>query len=271
MSEQVQTAQEAAPEAASLAPAPAQDAPSPAAQNTPNAAAERPAWLPEKFKSPEDLARAYADLERKLGQRAAPAEPKAEGTPKPRVSAAEAEAVVGTEAESKVRGAALDPDALDEEFASRGALSPETIAKAEAAGVSREFLSRYVEARAVLIERQAEELMAVAGGREQWGKIAEWARANLPERALATFNEAVSRGSMEMAKLAIEGIVARYTAANANVPKLIGGTAAGPSGFRSAAEIKQAMADPRYATDPTYREEVQSRLRASTMPSVRAF
>jgi len=38
------------------------------AQNT-EASVERPEWLPEKFKSPEDLSTAYSSLESKLGQK----------------------------------------------------------------------------------------------------------------------------------------------------------------------------------------------------------
>ena len=29
---------------------------------------DRPEWLPEKFKSPEDMAQAYSELEKKMGQ-----------------------------------------------------------------------------------------------------------------------------------------------------------------------------------------------------------
>ena len=44
-------------------PAPAQPAP----------AADRPAWLPSKFKSPEELAASYAQLEQRLGGGGQPA------------------------------------------------------------------------------------------------------------------------------------------------------------------------------------------------------
>ena len=30
--------------------------------------AERPEWLPEKFQSPEDMAKAYGELESKMGE-----------------------------------------------------------------------------------------------------------------------------------------------------------------------------------------------------------
>ena len=44
-------------------------------------AAPRPAWLPEKFKSPEDMARSYAELEARLGGKPAPAAAAAPTTP----------------------------------------------------------------------------------------------------------------------------------------------------------------------------------------------
>ena len=37
-------------------------------EELPQEQSDRPEWLPEKFKSPEDMSKAYAELEKKLGQ-----------------------------------------------------------------------------------------------------------------------------------------------------------------------------------------------------------
>ena len=37
-------------------------------EELPQEQSDRPEWLPEKFKSPEDMSKAYSELEKKLGQ-----------------------------------------------------------------------------------------------------------------------------------------------------------------------------------------------------------
>ena len=44
---------------------------------------EQPAWLPDKFESPEDMARAYHELERKLSSNSESVTDSDEGTPPP--------------------------------------------------------------------------------------------------------------------------------------------------------------------------------------------
>ena len=51
----------------------------------PEEQSDRPEWLPEKFKDPADMAKAYSELEKKLGQ------PKEEATEEPEQSETEAE------------------------------------------------------------------------------------------------------------------------------------------------------------------------------------
>lgn len=219
-------------------------------------APERPPWLPEKFASPEQLAQAYAELEKKLGQQSAqkPAQaPQPAQAPPP-----------SPEQEAQVAQAGLSLDALEAEFFDRGSLSEETYKAAEAKGLSRAFLDGVVAGRVALVHQQAAELMEVVGGKEEWERVASWARANLGPRELRTFNEAVERGSMELAKLAIRGIHARYVAATGRQPNLVGGAATpGADGYRSQREAIEAMRDPRYAKDPAYRAEVEARIRVS--------
>src|SRR5690606_27809848 len=84
---------------------------------------QRPAWLPEKFSSPEDLAKAYAELESKLGGQ------KKEETP--------ATPPTKEEAEKAVSEAGLDMAALSKEYAELGGLSEDTLKALEAKGITR--------------------------------------------------------------------------------------------------------------------------------------
>jgi hypothetical protein len=51
------------------APAEAPEAAPPAAEAAPAPSGERPGWLPEKFKAPEELARSYSELEKTLSRK----------------------------------------------------------------------------------------------------------------------------------------------------------------------------------------------------------
>lgn len=62
-----ETASEATASEATAAPTAAPEKAVTAPAQAPATSSERPEWLPEKYKSPEDLAKAYKELESKLG------------------------------------------------------------------------------------------------------------------------------------------------------------------------------------------------------------
>lgn len=254
---------EAAPPAAPVEGSVQSAAPSPAP-------AERPSWLPEKFASPEDLAKAYTEAEKritslaeKVKQEAAPvtaqAPAKAQDVPPP-----------SRQDELAVRQAGFDPAALEVEFLDTGKLSADAYAKAEKAGLTREFVDSFVQGRAALAEKQTNQLMEVVGGKETFEKVAAWAKQNLPPAELRSLNQATQNGSLELASLALRGLHARYVAANGQEPSLVGGAAGGVNeGYKSQAEVTKAMRDPRYAKDPAFRAEVERKLSANGLFTVR--
>jgi hypothetical protein len=210
-------------------------------------APERPTWLPEKFKSPEDLAKAYAELERAKG--AAPAgTPPAPGTPP---------------------AAGSDPvnfDALAEEYVATGALKPETRAALNAQGFSDRAIDTYIAGAKAQAEAYDNAAYAAAGGtKEAFEAVAAWAGTALAPSERAAFTAAVQSGNVDTMKLAVEGVTAKYRAANPSL--LMGGTGGtAPTGvFASRAELTAAMKDPRYKTDPAYRDEVAQKLARSNV------
>ena len=68
---------------------------------------ERPEWLPEKFKTPEDMAKSYAELEKKMSGGKEPEAPATEDTP--------AEIPTNDDAKEAATNAGLDFDALQTE------------------------------------------------------------------------------------------------------------------------------------------------------------
>lgn len=219
---------------------------------------ERPAWLPEKFKTVEDMAASYSALEAKLGSAAPVAEPAV--PPAAVAPAAEAEAVVAK--------AGLDMSALNTEFQTAGALSADSYAKLAAAGVEKPMVDAYIAGQQALATQfQSEVMAATPGGADKYGEMMEWAKVNLTPVQIEAYNTAVSSGNKDQAKLAVAGLGVSFKAAVGIEPKLSGGStgASAADVFESIAQMKVAMASKEYKTDPAYRAKVQAKLGRSNI------
>ncbi|QBE66843.1 capsid assembly protein [Pseudoduganella lutea] len=217
---------------------------------------DRPAWLPEKFKTPEEMAAAFAELE---GKQASPAEKAPEVPPVPEG---------GTEQVSQeLADKGLNLEDFSTEFAQKGELSAESYEKLTKAGYPKALVDQYIEGQKVLGERYQADVMSAAGGAEQFAEVADWAANNLTPAEIAAYNEAVDSRDPVKAKLAVTGITAKYREANPTEGNLIGGSTkvgAGDS-YESLAQMTADMATPQYKTDPAFRKKVQEKIGRSSI------
>ncbi|MBZ5882535.1 hypothetical protein LAX69_24565, partial [Escherichia coli] len=97
--------------------------------------------------------------------------------------------------------------------------------------------------------------------------ISAWAASNLTNAELQAYNAQVEGGNLTAAKMAVQGLKARFEAENGNEPSLLNGVTGGDSTevFRSTAELTAAMRDPRYKKDPAYRADVERKLSKSSL------
>lgn len=221
-------------------------------------ASDRPEWLPEKFKSPEDMAKAYSELEKKLGTK-----PTQQEAPEDSEEAEEYSEDVIEES----NGEAIDFDAFSQEYYENGGLSEDSYEALEASGIPRALVDQYiagVEALNAQAENSAYELV---GGRDEYQSMTQWAAANLPESKIDAFNRAVNSGDTNLVQMAVQGLNAQYRSEVGRDPSLIKGETSGNSGgvFQSVAQLTAAMKDPRYTNDPAYREEVGRKLARSNI------
>ncbi|HWL80100.1 MAG TPA: hypothetical protein VNR89_04045 [Roseomonas sp.] len=259
-------APEATPNAAPAAPAQVQST-APESQTS-----ERPGWLPEKFKSPEDLARAYSELEKKLsGAPKAPEAPQQQTAPEPiPPHLPDPSNLREEDANFILSQRGVSADEVAEEYLSKGKLSAETYEKLAKAGLPKGFVDGWIEGREAAAEKVKTRLFQEVGGEEVFTKVRDWALSNLSERELRAYNAAVNQGDVEVMALAVRGLHSRYIATVGNRPTLIGGgTAPSADGFGSQAEVVKAMSDPRYRNDPQYRAEVERKLAAKPVLNVR--
>lgn len=273
----VESTQIVAPETGAHAPAPVV---------TP----ERPAWLPAKFATPEDFAASYGELERKQSEANAVTDVAKEAADKAAADAAALAVAKGEPApdaapeantddtvltpvtygkavDSALETAGLKPADVAAEYKAEGKITDDTLAKLEAAGFSKDVVATYVKgfenANATATADQlaaATEIKKVAGGDEGYDKMVNWASASLPEADVAAFNAIMDKGDAAIAKLAVEGLHAKFIAAEGKDPTLLtGGAAGGTDQYQSWAEQSAAMTAARASKDPAQIRAVEQK------------
>jgi hypothetical protein len=233
-----------------------------ASPSDPKAPSDRPEWVPEKFWKDgkadyEGLAKSYSELEKRLGK---PAEaPKATEEAK----APEADKA----AEDAVKAAGLDINDLYTKYSSDGQIEDSDYAALEKAGIPRAMVDQYIAGTEALKEVQRVSIFEEVGGKANYESAVRWAASTLSKDEITAYNRIVDTGSMEEKKLAAAGLYSRYTKSEGSRPALLSGNNTPAQGdvFRSTAELTRAMADPRYNTDPAYREDVASKLYRSNI------
>ena len=223
--------------------------------------------LAGKYKSAEELEKAYVELQKKLGEskeedtEQASAEPEPED--KPQLS----------------EGATLITDASKEYFDNGNKLSPETLAKFSSLS-SQDLIKAYMEVQsnpefqqqqaappADITASQINQIKNAAGGEQKYAQIVNWAKSSLPQDQINAFDEVVNTGSVQAIQLAVSGLKAEYDNANGVEGRMVTGKTAPNNGdvFRSQAELVRAMSDARYDNDPAYRQDVIEKLDRSDL------
>ena len=110
-------------------------------------------------------------------------------------------------------------------------------------------------------------IKSTVGGDEEYGKIVNWAADNLSKDVIESFDDLISTGNIGAIKLAVNGMKAQYEDANGYEGRMLTGKAPQTSGdvFRSQPELVAAMSDPRYDSDPAYRQDIMQKLDRSDL------
>ena len=234
--------------------------------------------LAGKFKSVEDLARSYQELEKKLGQSPAdPAETSAD-SPTQGYTAEQAVEVYGKEAVETLASKGVDLAEVMWQADQGQDISNHYDDLAAAFNVPRQVVENYVtKAQAggatepSLSDADVAELKAMVGGDESFTQLSQWAAANLDQAELAKYNAVVDSGNKQAIEWALKAIQARVSAPDAVVePKLLGGgEASAPARFESQQQVLDAMnkrnerGQRLYDVDEAYREKVKDLLARS--------
>ena len=217
-----------------------------------------------KFENAEELENAYLELQRKLGSND---DDEVEDT-----TLDEDEVDYD---EATVAGIELITEASDEYYANEGQVSAETMQKFQEMS-SSDLVNAYMAIQENnpdqggyspdLTDAEMNSVYNSAGGEAEYNRLTSWAADNVPESKLDAFNDIIDRGNATAIQIAVAGLRSEYEAQEGYEGRMLQGRAAAPtSGFRSQAEVVQAMSDPRYDSDPAYRQDVYDKLERSNV------
>ncbi len=215
--------------------------------------------LAGKYKSAQDLEKAYIELQQKLGSGEQQSEPEQEAEP-----AEEADETITMF------------NSIDDELAQGGEISEESMAKLSAMD-SKDLVDAYLRYQNTLDDTPVQEgrelndqevssIYNSVGGEQQYQQMTAWAAENLDADTVQAFDNVIETGNVAAINLALRGLQSQY---NDNVGyennMIQGKPAQAGNGYRSQAEVVRAMNDPRYDRDPAYRQEVMDKLANSNL------
>ena len=225
-----------------------------------------------KFKSVEDLAASYKELEGKLGQ-VSEEDQATEETEEQTQEEGEfdAEEYYGDGLASVLEEVGIDAQDITQRFTDTGEISEDDYSKLGEAGFSKQVVDTYLDGLRGVGEgdeiptQQIQNIKDSVGGDQAYEQMADWCQQNLSEQEIKAFDKITETADAPVIQLAVEGLYTRYQNAMGVEPDLVTGrpAASGPNPYRSTAEVQAAMSDPRYGKDVTYTENVYSRLNNS--------
>ena len=204
--------------------------------------------LAGKYKSAQELEKAYMELQGKLGS-----QEKTEAEPEPQTEKPESEFIpengyrddgsinydtvtetYGEAVTEKLKAAGVDPWTISSQFhESGGEVTDEMVSTLTNAGFSETAVRSYFAGRAAesgygapaedITESQINEIKQSVGGDQTYANVVNWAKSSLDQEQTNAFDEVVNTGSIAAIKLAVAGLKAQYDNANGVEGRMVTG------------------------------------------------
>jgi hypothetical protein len=229
------------------------------------------AQLPEKYQG-KSAAEVYALMQKEVEYRLkqAKGEEPADEAQEDQEGASEQSEGESQETEETPAFQALR-EASEEFYASEGKLTPETLQKLEAlpsADLIQAWQALQAQAPPAkpLSDEEATAIVNRVGGQDAYNKALAWAAENLSEEDKASYDAVVQSGNKAATQFAVEALTTRYKqAVGFDGEPVTGAVAKAPKvkAYRSEAELRRDLSNPRYQQDPAFRLDVEERLAVS--------
>ena len=260
--------------------------------------AEQEGLLAGKYKSPQELEKAYLELQKKQGEESGlgkldqeTTEEETEEQPQftqedfytedGSVNYETATAVYGDGVTKQFQENGIDPFKMNEYFVeNNGTLTDEMYADLSKAGFNKTMVDSYLEgvrqqvgmetaqaeSAPMLTDAEVAEVHAIAGGKQGYEQLMAWAGENVSDADAKNFDEVVETGNKAAVTFAVKALFGQYEDAMGRDSTLIQGKKSAPSDvYRSMAQVVSDMNDPRYDRDEAFRDDVQEKLARSNL------
>ena len=228
-----------------------------------------------KFKTQDDLLKAYNELQSKLGKPNDPTDDDEDG------SEDEGEQAKGEQEEEEVLEEKAEVSEnirkfveINDRFEKNGGSVTEEDFESLSQMSSKDLLDTYFKYHATQVAQakqtaatndQLSQIRESVGGDDAYASMIEWAGSTLSEAETDQFNSVINSNNAAAIGYAVEALNNRYRSNEGYEAPLVTGKKASNSkkAFRSQAELARAIADPRYSTDPAFRMDVEEKLARS--------
>tara|TARA_B100000902_G_scaffold120233_1_gene120565 strand:+ start:260 stop:1015 length:756 start_codon:yes stop_codon:yes gene_type:complete len=211
---------------------------------------EQEQLLAGKYKTAEELEKAYGELEKKLGESQETEEP--------------------SEPEQEEENKEADGNFLDRLWQEATSEYTEATIKELSTMDPKDLAQMHLEYRNAnqpqqLDDKSVSQLKEVAGGEKGYNEMMGWAKQNLSEQEVNMYDSVMDRGDREACFFAVQALKYRMADETGVEGEMLTGKAPSKQGdsFKSQAEMVRAMNDPKYDEDPAYRQEVMRKLERS--------
>ena len=225
----------------------------------------RPAWLPDKFDSPEAMARAYAELETRFHS----SDEQLQQYENQANYEQQAQEIMETPphmVDQLLDERGLDFSVFQQEYNETGQLSEDAYKVLQEAGIEPQMVDTWIQGQEAIADQQIDSIYNMVGGEEAYNGMLEWAGNNLQPWEMDAFNNQIENLDAN-SMFAVQGLMARMQNDEGSPPMLYQGEPSQYSApkYDSLAQLTSAMSDPRYASDPAFRREVTERLKHSEL------
>ena len=203
-----------------------------------------------KFKSQEDLLKAYQELEKKNSQK------------QPEPDQSEKEITQKTE---PAADGSFTTTAYEQEFVENGSLSDNSYAELEAKGFSRAQVDAYIKGQQAYASSLQNEIYSSVGGQENYMETINWASENMSPDIIKDYNDAVDAMDKDRILRNLEYMsLKKGQSAPRETRRLEGNApASGVQPFTNKNEWQRAMTDRLYGKDAKYTNMVDQRYLAA--------
>ena len=248
--------------------------------------------LAGKYKNAEELEKAYMELQQRFGRgEEAETEEVEEGEVEESADDGyeryDEEGYVNFDAVKEAYGenladvfqeAGIDPWEMNDHFYQNdGTLTNEMYDQLNEAGFSDEVIDAYLgglrnqmgydDSEAVaLSDSEISQIKNIAGGKDGYARLVDWAGQNLPQEDIEAFDEVINTANQAAVRFAVKALMSQYEDAMGRDPELVTGKQSNQGeGYRSMAEVVRDMSDSRYDSDEAYRMDVMRKLERSNL------